>query len=112
MKKIFGISIIVMTAIIAMSMTKVDIQDKATNQVAGEFVIIKYFQVPIGYRGSITIFYGGDKFEDIELTKEETKKGVSNYIVDLLTKFNSQGYEIISTTSAAPDQITCYLKKK
>lgn len=107
------ISSLVLTAIIVLALKNIDSQDKVSTQITGDFIIIRYNPFSLSNKGYVSIHYGGDKVEDIQLTKEEMNRTISNYVVDLLTKFNSDGYELVSATSpGANDQITCFLRKK
>jgi hypothetical protein len=112
MKKLIVISSLVVTAILVLAFATIDGQNKLTTQTTVDFIIIRYNPFATG-KGFVSIHYGGDKIENIQLTKEEMDRSITNYIIDRLSKFNSEGYELVSATSpGASDQITCFLRKK
>jgi hypothetical protein len=98
---------------ISLLYTFMNAQAKADQTATGKFIIIRYSPIyPMGK--ARVIVYNGDKAEEIELSKEEAKNP-SNYVVTLLTRYDSEGYELVSTTAATTGsygvEIDCFLKK-
>lgn len=79
-------------------------QSSSPNQAGTDYVIISYAS-PIGNK--VTIHRGGDNVEEIK-----PKGEILNHVIDLLNKFNLEGYQLVSTTSAGASGYTsCFLKK-
>src|SRR5688572_7662962 len=94
-----------------------------------EYAILTYYpysRVPyvIGRQGfSAKIFYGDDRVENIEVTKEEVKtRPTSSVVTGLLARLGREGYTLVSTSvvssvqgttsSVSTDtEIHCFLKK-
>src|SRR5687768_11147098 len=93
-----------------------------------EYAILTYYpddqvKYVIGRQGfSAKIFYGDDRVENIELTKEEVKtRAISSVIVALLARLDQEGYTLISTsvvstvkgtgTLRTENEMHCFLKK-
>ena len=90
-----------------------------------EYAILTYYPdspVPyvIGRQGfSAKIFYGNNKVENIELSKEEVKsRPISSVVTSLLARLSQEGYTLISTSvvstvegTRTDNEIHCFLKK-
>ena len=92
---------------------------------AETYAILTYYpdsRVPyvVGRQGfSAKIFYGENKVENIELSKEEVKnRPISNVVTSLLARLNQEGYTLISTSVVSTvegtrtnNEMHCFLKK-
>lgn len=84
-----------------------------------DHIIIRYIPSYGIAADEVFIHFGNDKIERINLKKIGYKSGISNYVVDLLNKYNSEGYALISTNvfsytvaSSETTEINCYLKRQ
>ncbi|HEY3406062.1 MAG TPA: hypothetical protein VGK59_21900 [Ohtaekwangia sp.] len=72
-------------------------QDK--NAGSSDYVILRYYPVS---GSSISVFAGGAELEPVECRK----KNINNCVVELLSKYSDDGYEMVSTTTAATAELS------
>lgn len=112
MKKLTIIASLILVACVIVLSTGFTKTDKVNPpQATADFIIITYNPFSSQLKSQVSVHYGGDKVENIDLTKEEVKKTPSNYMVGLLAKFSGEGYELVSTVSSSPNTIVCFLRK-
>ena len=90
-----------------------------TNDATTDHIIIRYIPSYGFAPNEVFVHFGGEKTERINLKKIEYQFGISNYVVELLNKYNAEGYALVSTstfsytiTGTQITEINCYLKRQ
>lgn len=77
----------------------------SVNQTTSKYIIVSYSSLG----GNDSYVYYSDRMEKIPMTKEELKT-TSVTVINLLNRFDSEGYELVST-SQDQYRIHCFLKR-